>query len=90
MTLARVRFSSPHSPKFGIIFGKEAKGNMCTMMIPSSVCRRKPVKIVRDTTLDGLPAYIKEQCATPRGRRAYLASIGIKRHRNGSFTVTPL
>ena len=90
MTLARVRFSSPHSPKFGIIFGKEAKGNMCTMMIPSSVCRRKPVKIVRDTTLDGLPAYIKEQCATPRGRRAYLASIGVKRHRNGSFTVTPL
>lgn len=76
--------------KFDIMFGKEANGYMCTMMIPSSVCRRKPVKIVRDTTLDGLPAYIKEQCATPRGRRAYLASIGVKRHRNGSFTVTPL
>ena len=63
---------------------------MCTMMISGSVCRRKPVKYVRDKTLDGLPAYVKEQCATPSGRRAYLASIGVKRHRNGTFSVTPL
>ena len=45
---------------------------MCTMWIPGSVCRRKPVKYVRDKTLDGLPSYVKEQCATPSGRRAYL------------------
>lgn len=63
---------------------------MCTMAISGSVCRSKPVKIVRDKTLDSLPAFIRKQCATPSGRRAYLASIGVSRTSGGKLTVTPL
>ena len=62
---------------------------MCTMTIPSSICRKKPVKIVRDRTLDGLADYVRQQCATPASRDRYLARIGLSR-KNGRLVVQPL
>ena len=62
---------------------------MCTMMISGSVCRRKPVKYVRDKTLDGLADYVRAQCATPKSRDRYLARVGLSR-RGGKLVVTPL
>lgn len=62
---------------------------MCTMMISGSVCRRKPVRVVRDKTLDGLADYVRAQCATPKSRDRYFASVGLSR-RGGKLVVTPL
>lgn len=63
---------------------------MCTMTIPASVCKRKPMKIVRDKALAGLPEFIRAQCATRNGARTYLASVGLKRSRRGELTVVPM
>ena len=63
---------------------------MCTMTIPASVCKRKPVKIVRDKSLTGLSAFIRKQCATRKGAREYLASVGLRRLRGGTLTVIPM
>ena len=59
---------------------------MCTMAIPKGACRKRPVRIVRDRTLDGLPDFIRRQCATHDGARAYLASVGLQRTRDGRLT----
>ena len=62
---------------------------MCTMMISRSVCKTKPVKVVRDRTLDGLADYVRQQCATPASRDRYLARVGLSR-RHGRLVVQPL
>ena len=40
-------------------------------------------------TLDGLAAYVRAQCATPKSRDRYFASVGLSRKR-GKLVVTPL
>ena len=47
------------------------------------------MKVVRDKTLDGLAAYVRAQCATPKSRDRYFASVGLSRKR-GKLVVTPL
>ena len=78
--------------RFGILPRARKRGvcDMCTMAIPKGVCRKRPVRIVRDRTLDGLPDFIRRQCATHDGARAYLASVGLQRSRNGKLTVIPM
>ena len=63
---------------------------MCTMTISGTVCKTKPVRIVRDRTLDGLPAFVRSKCATKAGARAYLASVGLQRSAGGAIRVMPL
>ena len=63
---------------------------MCTMAIPKGVCRKRPVRIVRDRTLDGLPDFVRRQCATRDGAKVYLASVGLRCSRNGKLTVVPM
>ena len=65
-------------------------GDMCTMTIPKEVCRKRPVRIVRDRTLDGLPDFIRKQCATSAGATAYLATVGLKYSKGGRAVVVPL
>lgn len=62
---------------------------MCTMIVSGSVCSSKPMKVVRDKTLDGLAAYVRERCATPQSSKRYLASVGLSRRR-GKIHVKPL
>ena len=62
---------------------------MCKMAVSASVCRSRPMKVVRDKTLDGLAAYVRAQCATPKSRDRYFASVGLSRKR-GKLVVTPL
>lgn len=63
---------------------------MCTMMISGSVCKVKPIKIVRDRTLDSLPDFVRKKCATKAGARAFLASVGVRRSASGRLNVVPL
>ena len=78
--------------RFGILPSVKRIGvcDMCTMAIPKGVCRKRPVRIVRVRTLDGLPDFIRRQCATHDGARAYLASVGLQRSRNGKLIVIPM
>ena len=82
----------PSCLRFGIIFRVKKIGvcDMCTMAIPKEVCKKRPVRIVRDRTLDGLPDFIRRQCATRDGAKVYLASVGLRRSRNGKLTVVPM
>ncbi len=63
---------------------------MCTMSIPKEVCRKRPVRIVRDRALDGLPDFIRRQCATRESAKIYLESVGLRRSGNGKLTVVPM
>lgn len=63
---------------------------MCTMTIPARVCRQKPVKIIRDKALEGLPDFIRKKCSTHESAKAYFASVGLRRSGNGSLTVVPM
>ena len=77
-------------PATALWVADDGGSDMCTMTIPSSVCRKKPVRIDRDRTLDGLAAYVRQQCATKKSARAYLASVGVRRSANGTIRVIPL
>ena len=82
-----VSATPPFLAAFRFVYNGECA--MCTMTIPSSVCRKKPVRIVRDHALDGLADYVRQQCATPASRDRYLKRIGLSR-KNGRLVVQPL
>lgn len=73
---------------FGIASRGGGKG-MCTMKIAGSGSKARPVKVVRDRTLDGLADYVRRQCATPASRDRYLARVGLSR-KHGRLVVQPL
>ena len=63
---------------------------MCEILVSKKVCRRTPVRIVRDRTLDGLAEYVRKKCATPKRCERYLASVGLTRSTKGRLLVTPM
>ena len=63
---------------------------MCTMRIPGSVCRRRPVRLRGDSALKGLPEYVARRCSTPEGRSAFLKAVGVSYNVNGEMIVKPI